>query len=196
MRHAAAILLLIGLVAAPAGAQVRSGRGGIPPGQLPPPGTCRVWFDNRPAGRQPPPMSCRDAERMASRDRYARVIYGSSPGRYPYADRNPYPYSYPDRYGDPRGGYGYYANVAIDNGYRDGLEKGREDARDRDSYDPVRHRWYRSGDRDYERRYGPKLAYENAYREGFRAGYDRGYRDFYPYGPDRRRDGIRSRWPF
>ena len=32
----------------------------------------------------------------------------------------------------------------------DGYEKGREDARDRDSYDPLRHKWYREGDHDYK----------------------------------------------
>lgn len=30
----------------------------IPPGHLPPPGTCRLWYVGRPPGHQPPPMSC------------------------------------------------------------------------------------------------------------------------------------------
>jgi hypothetical protein len=30
----------------------------IPPGHLPPPGTCRLWYPDRPPGRQPPPESC------------------------------------------------------------------------------------------------------------------------------------------
>jgi hypothetical protein len=78
MRTAAATLVLLGLVApAPTAAQ---GRGGIPPGHMPPPGECRVWYDGRPPGQQPPPTSCRDAERMASRGRYARVIYGADHG--------------------------------------------------------------------------------------------------------------------
>ncbi|WP_083846037.1 hypothetical protein [Sinorhizobium sojae] len=47
----------------------------IPPGHLPPPGLCRVWFYDRPAGHQPPPTSCRKAERFAYR--YGgRVIWG------------------------------------------------------------------------------------------------------------------------
>ena len=31
---------------------------GVPRGQYPPPGECRVWYPNRPAGQQPPPTSC------------------------------------------------------------------------------------------------------------------------------------------
>lgn len=219
MRSAAAVLVLIGLVTVPLGAQGRGGRygdhaQGIPPGHLPPPGLCRVWYDDRPAGRQPPPSNCRDAERVASRDRYARVIYGGNrrgqddgwwgPSRYPYPDRSPYPdrypypesrYPYPDRYPNSRGGYGY-GNVSFDNGYKDGYDKGREDARDDDSYDPVRHSRYRSGDHGYDRRYGSKEEYKNVYREGFRMGYDVGYRETNVYALDRRRSGIRLPWPF
>ena len=31
---------------------------GIPPGQLPPPGRCRVWIEGTPPGRQPRARSC------------------------------------------------------------------------------------------------------------------------------------------
>ena len=31
---------------------------GVPRGQYPPPGECRIWYPNRPAGQQPPPRSC------------------------------------------------------------------------------------------------------------------------------------------
>ncbi len=31
---------------------------GVPPGHLPPPGTCRIWYPRRPPGQQPPPGSC------------------------------------------------------------------------------------------------------------------------------------------
>lgn len=30
----------------------------IPPGHLPPPGSCRLWYVGRPPGHQPPPTSC------------------------------------------------------------------------------------------------------------------------------------------
>ena len=31
---------------------------GIPPGHLPPPGECRVWYPGTPPGQQPPPGPC------------------------------------------------------------------------------------------------------------------------------------------
>lgn len=31
---------------------------GIPKGQLPPVGSCRIWYPHRPAGQQPPPFDC------------------------------------------------------------------------------------------------------------------------------------------
>ena len=33
---------------------------GIPPGHLPPPGACRIWYPGTPPGHQPPPGSCRE----------------------------------------------------------------------------------------------------------------------------------------
>ena len=86
---------------------------------------------------------------------------------------SPYPTDrYPStRYPNTRGTY-RYGSVAFDNGYNDGQDKGREDARDRDSYDPNRHRRYRNADRGYEGRYGSKDEYREIYRDGFLAGYD------------------------
>jgi hypothetical protein len=67
---------------------------------------------------------------------------------------------------------------AAQNGYRDGYEQGRDDARDRDRYDPVRASRYRSGDHDYNSRYGSREVYKREYRAGFQQGYDAGYRDY------------------
>ena len=77
-------------------------------------------------------------------------------------------------YGRGRGGY---QDPAFARGYADGFEKGIDDGRDRDRYDPVRHRDYRNADDGYHREYGSKQAYENNYRAGFRQGYEEGYRD-------------------
>jgi hypothetical protein len=124
-----------------------------------------------------------------------RAIPRRAPSDYPYPERYPTPYPnsgrYPssDRYPDGRGGDGYQS-VPFDNGYKDGYDKGREDARDNDSHDPVSHARYRAGDHGYDRRYGTREEYKNVYRDGFRAGYDEGYRDANVYGPDRRSGGI------
>lgn len=88
------------------------------------------------------------------------------------------------RYSGRRGrtgpyGYGAYGvgAAARERGLSDGYEKGREDGRDRDRFDPRRHKWYREGDRGYRREYGPRDAYERVYREAFMQGYERGYRE-------------------
>jgi hypothetical protein len=189
-------------VSVPADAQVRGpDRGnsrvevardqGIPPGHLPPPNQCRVWYDNRPNGRQPSPTNCRQAEAISARDRNARVIYGESV----YWDARTSRYGSLDndravRRGtvrDPRNTVGaiddyrrdsrYYANSpAFQNGYRDGLTKGRDDGEDRDRFDVDRHSWYRSATRGYESRYGARPNYQEVYRQGFEAGYTEGYR--------------------
>jgi len=83
-----------------------------------------------------------------------------------------------------------FVGVAFDQGYKDGLTKGREDARDRDSFDPNRHSWYRSANRGYDTRHGTREQYAAAYRQGFRDGYDVAYRD----NANTRRSG--SWWPF
>jgi flagellar biosynthesis/type III secretory pathway protein FliH len=94
-----------------------------------------------------------------------------------YGNRGTYP-AYPDRYPDRAyGGYGAYTNIAVQNGVRDGYEKGVEDARKNRSFDPLRHAWYRSGDRHYEGRYGSREQYKDLYRDGFRDGYERGFRE-------------------
>ena len=93
-----------------------------------------------------------------------------------------YPQQYPP-YPQDRGAYGQYGrygsirDAAAEHGFQDGLEKGAEDARKNRSFDPLRHSWYRSGDRHYESRDGSREEYKDYYREGFKAGYERGYGD-------------------
>jgi hypothetical protein len=73
------------------------------------------------------------------------------------------------RYGYPNGTYrngGSYGYNSYDEqkGYRDGLDRGQEDLRDRRRADPNNSDHYRSGNA--------------AYREGFRRGYAQGYRQY------------------
>ena len=176
------ILVTVGLVAtmaAPIGAQSRAhSQDRIPPGHMPPPGACRVWYDGIPPGQQPPPMSCRDAERIATSSRAARVIYAAE-ARSGDVSRDDgwmrisdvrdarYESRYPTRVN----------SAAYENGYRDGIEKGHADGKDRHSFDPVRHSRYRSADRGYDKQYGSKNDYKLVYRDGFEAGYRTGYGD-------------------
>jgi hypothetical protein len=74
--------------------------------------------------------------------------------------------------------YPGYASPAIQNGYRDGIDQGRQDARDRRRFDPVRAPRYRSGDRDYNGRYGSRDEYKREYRAAFQQGYEQGYREY------------------
>src|SRR5688572_31637789 len=81
-------------------------------------------------------------------------------------------------YGSRSDRYPGYASPAIQSGYRDGIEQGRQDARDRRRFDPVRAPRYRAGDRDYEGRYGSRDEYKREYRAAFQQGYDQGYREY------------------
>ena len=120
---------------------------------------------------------------------YARLARGGYNGSYgqqgPYR-QGPYgpqgPYTQRGGYGAGVGGYGRYPggtynSPAFDNGARDGYEKGQEDTRKNRNFDPLRHSWYRSGDRHYENDYGSRDQYKNIYREGFQRGYERGYQE-------------------
>ena len=165
---------------------------GIPPGQMPPANLCRVWYENRAPGRQPGPTNCRTAESVASRDRNARVIYGegSYDARSAYGTYDDRYGQYPDydrgverrgqvrdpRYGDPRVNDRLEYSPAFQQGYRDGLDKGREDGNERERFDPNRHSWYRSADRGYDDDYGSRSQYQVRYREGFQSGYSEGFR--------------------
>ena len=156
--------------------QVIAREQGVPPGLMPPANLCRVWYDNRPNGRQPAATNCREAELIASRNRNARVIYGENvyegyANRYPI-DRGVYRDGRDRGYGDRE----RYTTPAFQNGYRDGLSKGRDDGNDNDRFDAARHSWYRSATRGYENEYGSRSAYQTMYREGFEAGYADGYR--------------------
>jgi hypothetical protein len=76
--------------------------------------------------------------------------------------------------------YGYGTNASFgarQNGVTDGYKKGLDDVSDRKYPDVTRQKWYRSGDHDYDRRYGSKESYRIEYRRGFEEGYQRAYRE-------------------
>ena len=114
------------------------------------------------------------------RDGYSR---GGNNGQY----RDQYPDRYPSQSGiyprdvrDGIGNRGYGGTAgygAFQNGVADGYRKALEDQQDRKYPDATRHKWYRSGDHDYDRAYGSKDAYKIEYRRGFKDGYDRAFRE-------------------
>jgi len=94
-----------------------------------------------------------------------------------------YPRSgYPAYRGNPniyeRGGRAY-GSWAANTGYRDGVEVGRADANDRETFNPQRSKRYRQGDHDYDSRYGSKDLYRQEYRSAFVQGYEDGYRGYW-----------------
>lgn len=207
---AATLFILIGLVTVTVGAQ---GRGNsnrdrdVPPGHMPPPGECRVWYEGVPPGRQPPSMNCGEAERIAARETRARVIYGDTAntrvarrdrGRDDRDDRRAIPRRARNQENDEgrdsrRDRDDRTSNrVPFTNGYDDGLDAGREDARNGRNYDPDRHSHYRAASRGYDPRYGSRDEYRHQYQDGFRSGYADGYRD----NETTRRGGFRFPWPF
>jgi flagellar biosynthesis/type III secretory pathway protein FliH len=105
-----------------------------------------------------------------------RRFPGRERGPVTYPDRDIYP-GYPQPYPGQHEGYGRSTGIAFQNGINDGYEKGNEDARRNRAFDPIRHQWYRSGDRHYEGRFGSREQYKDLYRQGFKDGYDRGYRE-------------------
>jgi len=69
---------------------------------------------------------------------------------------------------------GQYRNVAFNNGYQDGLQKGREDGWNRNAFDPYHHLWYRGASRGFNGVCSHEQ-YRDMYREGFRSGYAAGF---------------------
>jgi hypothetical protein len=73
---------------------------------------------------------------------------------------------------------GRYDSVAFNNGYREGLDHGRDAARHHRRFDPDREKDFRKADEGYRREYGPKDWYRDQFRRGFQQGYERGYREW------------------
>ena len=76
---------------------------------------------------------------------------------------------------DYRASYADAQRAAHDNGYRDGLERGEQAARDGRPLDIERERDYRSADGGYNRSHGDRNRYRDTYRGGFAQGYREGF---------------------
>ena len=138
--------------------------------------------------RRPSDYSRHDEYRRADRDdrRFdARIFrngfvagYNDGYRRFARDDRDGFRNGYPPSPDFRRGsGEGRFRSPAGENGYRDGYAQGRDDARHGDRNDPQRASRYRSGDHDYNGRYGPRDDYRREYREAFARGYEQGYRE-------------------
>jgi len=181
MRRAIATMAFAGLVSLPVGAQAQVsiyGDQGIPASSMPPPGACRVWYDGLQPSQQSPIVNCRDAERMVAGDRRARVIYGGVPDPTTNARWDREGARYSERMQSlpiATATFSGFDRVSFENGYNDGLEQGREDARDRDGYDPARHSRFKNADHKYDKDSGSKDRYKAVFRNGFLDGYAAGY---------------------
>jgi hypothetical protein len=81
--------------------------------------------------------------------------------------------------GSYNNGYGNNLyRVAQQNGYRDGLSKGQQEAREGDRYNPQSSSSYKNGLNGYDRNYGSRDAYKQAYRQAFLQGFERGYNQY------------------
>src|SRR5215213_9123677 len=75
------VILTIAVMAAATTAEAQ-GRGrakgnqGVPPGQRPPAGMCRIWIDGVPPGHQPAPTDCETAVRNQPRN--SQIIWGEN----------------------------------------------------------------------------------------------------------------------
>lgn len=110
-------------------------------------------------------------------------------------DRRDRDYRRDDRYGR-NGGYGNISQIAINQGYQDGLYTGSSDAQRRQSYNPQRSHFYRNGhgDNGGYGRIDNSYQFQQAYRSGFLQGYQEGYRRYGGY--NRGNNGRYNRWPF
>ena len=104
-----------------------------------------------------------------------------------------------DRYGR-NGGYGNITQIAINQGYQDGINTGARDAERRQNFNPQRSHFYRNGhgDNGGYGRIDNSWQYQQAYRSGFMRGYQDGYQRYGGYNRrgNNGRWGRNSRWPF
>jgi hypothetical protein len=79
--------------------------------------------------------------------------------------------------------YGNYAHSlnGYDQGYRDGVYTGANDARRGQNYDPERSHFFKNGSGGFLAIFGGPTSYKLSYRDGFLRGYEEGYRNYQNY---------------
>jgi len=92
--------------------------------------------------------------------------------------------------------YGNIAQIAVNQGYQDGIYTGSRDAERNQNYNPQRSHFYRNGHGDNGGfgRIDNTYQFQQAYRSGFLRGYQEGYQRYGGY--NRRNNGRYGRWPF
>ena len=119
----------------------------------------------------------RDGDREFYRRSYRRGFEAGYNEAYRGSARNWRGGAYPTYRNYPTGpSNGSYGGFARDNGYREGVDAGRRDARDSERFDPIRamKRYYRD-DSGYDNRYGSRDDYKRDYGAAFEQGYREGY---------------------
>jgi hypothetical protein len=71
-----------------------------------------------------------------------------------------------------------FERQAYDNGWREGLARGRDDGRSGRQFSYARDGVYRDADRGYRRQDGSLDAYRRTFRQGFQAGYTEAFNQF------------------
>ena len=96
------------------------------------------------------------------------------------------------------GGYGNISQVAINQGYQDGIYTGSNDAQRGQNYNPQRSHFYRNGhgNNGGYGSYGNGYQYQQAYREGFLRGYNDGFQRYGGYNNRRNNGNYGRRLPF
>lgn len=79
-----------------------------------------------------------------------------------------------DNYGN-YGGSAHLRQTALNAGYNNGMEEGREDRQRNERFNYTDESDYRSANKDYNSRLGDRYTYERYFREAFARGYRDGY---------------------
>jgi hypothetical protein len=86
--------------------------------------------------------------------------------------------------------YAEVRRIAYDQGYRQGLGRGEQDARRGQRYDYRNEREFERADRGYNRSFGDRDRYRQIFRDGYANGYSDGFSRYARYGGPASRPGT------